>query len=403
MPQYEYRAINQSGQEVSGVIQADEEKLATKQVEEKGLHLFDLKEKEEEKSRNVTFSGMKSRGSNLILFTKQLANLLQAGVQLGDALKIISQIFKPSQDFKEVVEGLYNSLKEGKSFGEALSAYPGYFSQSYISMIKAGEESGFLATTCRRIAENLESKSKLKSFIISSLIYPAVMVVVAIIAIGVMLGYVFPKFLDIYESYDRTLPFITRILLNISNFISAYWIYLLGGIVLIIAALTLYFQSESGKKKMDQVVLKIPVLRSLINSLMINRLASSMGNMLKNGVPLLKALQISRRVVSNTLYKQALQRISLQVERGGSLAEAMGQYDLFDELVVYMIGVGEQTGNLADMMVQIEEQFREKYKNSLERLMKLFEPLLILVVGCIIGLIVIAMMLPILGMGTMQL
>ncbi|MFW6238526.1 MAG: type II secretion system F family protein [Halanaerobiales bacterium] len=398
MPQFKYRAINQAGEEVEGIVQADEEREATQKVEKRGLHLFDLREKE---NNGGGFSGFNRRGSELLMFTRQLANLLQSGVQLGDALKVIAGIIDSSV-FKTVIENLYGYLKEGKSFAEALSTYPDYFPDSYVSMVRAGEESGFLPETCRRIADNLKSNKKLKSFIISSLIYPVVMLLVAIAAVVIMLVFVLPRFVKIYDSYDQSLPLITEALLGVSNFIYAYWLYILGGTGLFVVLFSLYWNSESGKKVKDKILLRIPVLRVLVKSLMVNRLASSLGNMLNNGVPLLKGLKISREVLNNSRYRKALQEIIFRVERGGSLAEVMGEFDLFPELVVYMIGVGEQTGNLAGMMLQIEEQYRAEYKNNLEKLMKLFEPLLILIIGCVIAVIVIAMLLPVLTLNTIQ-
>ncbi|MFW5995668.1 MAG: type II secretion system F family protein [Halanaerobiaceae bacterium] len=400
MPQYEYRAINQVGEEVEGTIQAEEEREATKKVENRGLHLFSLREREN-KSGGF-FSRVTGGGNDLLMFTRQLSNLLQSGVQLGDALKVIADIFRSSGEFQNIIKNIYSYLKEGKSFAEALSSYPEYFPASYISMIRAGEDSGFLPETCRRIADNLKSNRELKAFIISSLIYPIIMLLVAVVAVIIMLVFVLPRFVKIYDTYEQSLPFITEVLLSVSNFIYAYGLYLLGGIGLTVILLSLYFNSDQGRKFKDNLMLRIPVLRVLIESLMVNRLANSLGNMLNNGVPLLKGLKISREVVNNTRYKQALQEITLRVERGGSLAEAMGGYDLFPELVVYMIGVGEQTGNLAEMMSQIADQYREEYQNNLERLMKLFEPLLILVIGSVVAVIVIAMLLPVLTLNTIQ-
>jgi type II secretory pathway component PulF len=401
MAQFTYKAINQdTGQTVEGIIDADNSTIALEKIEAKNLSPFSLEEGTKVEIKDTT-SLFINKENNLILFTSQLANLLKSGIQLGEALGITQRLIKEGK-FKEIIVNLNKSLKGGKHFAEALSDYPNYFSDSYISMIKAGEEGGFLHLSCQRLAQDLEDHSELKSFIISSLIYPMILLLVALLAILVMITYVLPKFSMIYGKYGKSLPFSTKLLLDISQFIS--------GNGLIIAIITLvtglgiwqYYQSKSGKKRLDQFILKIPILGSLITDLTVVKITRSIGSMLINGVSLIKALEVSRYLTNNSLFRRAIVKSITQVQRGNALSEALAKTEVFPEIVIYMIGVGEETGRLGTMLVQISENFEKNSRKKIEKLMKAFEPLVIFFMGLIIGLIVISMLLPILGVNNIS-
>ncbi|OCL25995.1 type II secretion system protein [Orenia metallireducens] len=401
MAQFTYKAINQdTGQTVEGIIDADNSTIALEKIEAKNLSPFSLEEGTKVEIKDTT-SLFINKENNLILFTSQLANLLKSGIQLGEALGITQRLIKEGK-FKEIIVNLNKSLKGGKHFAEALSDYPNYFSDSYISMIKAGEEGGFLDLSCQRLAQDLEDHSELKSFIISSLIYPMILLLVALLAILVMITYVLPKFSMIYGKYGKSLPFSTKLLLDISQFISSNGLII--AIITLVTGLGIwqYYQSENGKKRLDQFILKIPILGSLITDLTIVKITRSIGSMLINGVSLIKALEVSRYLTNNSLFRRAIVKSITQVQRGNALSEALAKTEVFPEIVIYMIGVGEETGRLGTMLVQISENFEKNSRKKIEKLMKAFEPLVIFFMGLIIGLIVISMLLPILGVNNIS-
>lgn len=401
MNEYSYRAYERTGKEVSGTLRADTKKLALAELERKGLHLFAIEEKDGEKQTQTAFRfSREQRSDGLIIFTRQLANLLLAGIQLGEALQFIGKILKGG-GLKATVDGIYHSLQGGKGLAESLAAYPDYFSSGYISMIRAGEESGFLGLTCQRLADNLEEKSRLRSFIVSSLIYPLVLIVVASTAIMVMLLYVLPRFISIFETYNRTLPWTTSLLLKFSNILAENGGGLLLGMAAVILWWLYYRSTPTGRELRDRFYLKVPLVKGLVIDLTISRIADSLATMLESGVPLLKALQISAQVSNNCLYCNCIERISRRVERGESLSSSLEDAALFSEMSVYLVGVGEQTGKLTEMLRQVASFHEQEYRNTLERMLKLFEPLLLLLMGSIIGFIVISMLLPIMGIGNL--
>jgi type II secretory pathway component PulF len=400
MPNFRYQAFDKdTGQEKTGEIEAETEEEALKAVQAKDLSVFELEMKGEAKSSQDSrgsFSLFNSEKDNLILFTNQLANLLQAGVQLGEALEVAGRLLEAG-DFKTAVQEIHSSLKGGKDFAEALADYPQYFSSDYISMVKAGEEGGFLGLACQRLADNLEQRSELKSFITSSLIYPFVLALVALAAIVVMLTYVLPNFSLIYDNYGEEVPAATQVLLDISQFLSSYWliILLVGGGVLL--GLAIFYQTEQGKRQVDNLLLELPFTGSLITNLTVIKLSRNMGSMVDSGVPLLRALQVSQHVTTNYLLQQALKQVTTQVQKGNQLSEALEQIEVFPEIVTYMVEVGERTGSLGPMLLQIAENFETKTRKTLDKTMKIFEPAVILIMGVIIGFIVISMLLPILS------
>lgn len=403
MVEYKYKAINQEGDSVSGVMKADGYQQIINQLEQEGLQLYDLAKIESNKGDgNTTFSyrGISfNKKKNVLIFTRQLANLLKAGVQINEAMKLIIALLKES-NFKNIIINIHDSIKEGNSFASSLKKYPAYFSHSYISMIQAGEESGYLALTCERLADEMEEAQELRSFIISCMIYPVILIVISFLAIIVMLVYVLPKFASIYAGYNQSLPLATMILLNISTFIINYGIYIAITIIIVFVSFNYYFRKEKGRLMVDRLLLQIPFLGSLYSKLAVARITGGMGILLKSGVPLLKSLKIIRGVSGNSVYSQALENTYYSVERGSSLSHAFSQYSIFPELVAYMLGVAEQTGKPGETLTEIGTGMFKEYKRDLERFMKIFEPLLLLIVGLIIAFIVFSMLLPVIRINT---
>ena len=406
MAQFNYQAIDNQGQEVTGSIEALNIEEAKRNLQQQNLYVFSLTTagtSEEQASATETQVNFFQQQDDILAFTKQLANLLGAGIQLGEALEIISQLTAASQ-FNRVVKEIYNSIKGGQNFAEALQEHPDHFSKGYIGMIKAGEEGGFLDLTCQRLSQDLENSKQLKSFMITSLIYPLVLVIVTILAVIVMMTYVLPKFVSIYENYDNSLPYLTKVLLNTSQFLTQYGLWIMLGFILIIGVIYFYYQKNpDAQRKVDQLLLETPVLGRLVAMVNVTKIARNLGTMLESGVSLLKALKFSQHVTNNQVLKNALEESAQRVQKGSNLSEALEQTKVFAPLVIYMVGIGERTGKLPAMLLQLAANFEENYRGSLEKIMKVFEPLIILVMGVIIGLIVVAMLMPILDINTISL
>lgn len=414
MGKYIYKAYDNTGHLVEDELKAEDKKQALDFIQQNGLYPFKLQEISDPnfttfsstdiesgnkfKDRTGSFSfNVRGKKGDLMLFTRQLANLLGAGIQLGEALKIITELLKPD-DFKETVKSVYSDLKGGKDFADALSKYPEYFSPGFISMVKAGEEGGFLAITFQRLLEYLETKEDLKSFLISSLVYPFILMIVAFLAIVVMITYVLPKFMSIYNSYNQSLPLPTRILLDISYIFQKYGVGILLIIIVIISGLIFFYKSKQGKIYIDKMFITLPFIRNYVINISLINLTRSTGTMLESGVSLLKALNVSKYITSNIIIQEAIEVAAVKVKRGRSFSEALASTDVFPPIVISMIGIGEETGKIDVMLIQIADNFEKEIKKALETMMKVFEPVIILVMGVIIGFIVIAMLLPVLGL-----
>ena len=395
---FSYKAVNVDGQTVNGKLVAAGREEALQTLLGKGLHPFSVGEE------SIKFNQMKAFGllerrqkeGNLIFFTQQLANLLLAGVRLGEALEIISILLKPGA-FKKVVMEVNNSLRSGSHFSASLAEHPGYFSSTYIGMIKAGEEGGFLGLTCQRLARTLESSARFKAFLFSSLIYPFILLVVAIFAVVVMLTYVLPKFMQIYSNYGKTLPWSTRFLLQLNRFLSDHWWLLIGVLAVLIICLVVYRRTAYGRRQLDEFRLKLPVVGKLSIALAMTEICRSIGTMLENGVSLIKALNVSCHISNNQVFQTALVEAGVEVERGKHLSEALAKTGVFPATVVALTGIGEHTGKMGTMLQQAADHYEQEGKESLEKVVKTFEPVLILTMGLIIGFIVISMLLPVLG------
>ena len=403
MANYSYQAINESNGNIkSGTVEAKNKQDAIRKIEAENLSVFELEaENQIEGETGSGFSLFFNKQANLILFTNQMANLLKSGIRLGEALKIVSRLVKDN-NFRKIIDQVHQSLIGGKGFAESLAEHPQYFSSSYVNMIKAGEEGGFLALTCQRLANNLEENSELKSFIISSLIYPVILLLVAIIAIVVMIIFVLPNFSSIYENYGTKLPKTTQLLLDSSDFLVNYWWIIILSIVGLVITIVSYYQSASGKKKIDSYLLEFPILGNFIISISIARLCKSIGSMLESGVPLLKSIRMSKNITSNVILQQGLAEAARKVKRGSHLSEALDKVNVFPEVVTYMIGIGEETGQLSNMLLEISENYEQDSKKTLEKFMKIFEPVVILIMGVSIGFIIISMLLPILGINNIS-
>lgn len=405
MEEYKYKAINKEGATITGSIMGDSYAKVLRELESAGLQPFYLRkansQERRERKEQRTYSFSSSKHGSVLLFTKQLANLLKAGIQLDEALDIILNIFKESP-FKNVIRRVTESLKGGRSFASSLADYPEYFNNTYVTMIKAGEESGYLSLVCRQLVDDIEENHRLRSHIITSMIYPIILIVFSLLAVLIVLLYILPKFIYIYESYDQSLPLPTIILLRFSSFITENGVSILLFFFLIISIFWLYSRTEKGKSNLDQLLLRLPGIGNLLYKLYVSRITRALGVLLNNGVPLLKSLKIVRDITGNTIYSQAMDELALQVERGSPLSQAMSSTGVFPDISIYLIGVGERTGELGNLMTEIARDLTQEYMESLDRFLKFFEPSILILMGGIIAFLVFAMVLPVMRINTIM-
>ena len=393
MPVYKYKAINQSGSNVQGIIDAESVKAASEKLKREGIYLSSITETKKGKGRSfIPFKGVSS--SELAITTRQFSALISAGLPLEASLVALSEQTE-DQKLREILTQVRDRVSEGSSLTNALTEHRSVFSELYTNIVKAGEASGNLDIVLYRLADFLEKTAALKSRVSSALIYPIFMFLIGSGVLFFMMTYVIPRITKIFEESDRSLPFITLVLITISGFLTNHII-----IILILLAFTVFMsvrflRTENGKRFVDRLILRLPVFGKLASKVAISRFSRTMGTLVGSGIPLLDALEIGEAVIGNTVYIDSLEKVRVSVREGSNLAAPLRDSDVFPPLVTRMIAVGEQTGEMEDMFNKIADIYDLQVETTLSALTSLLEPVMILLIGVVMAFIVFAILLPI--------
>ncbi len=389
---YSYRATTLDGAIVEGVIEATDEKIAIERLKNSGIIPLKVAAPREGLKRRFT---LRSSRGELLTFTTELSVLLSAGLPLDRSLNILSEISE-SKEMKNTVQSILKSIREGSSFSDALAKHPKLFPRLYISMIRAGEAGGVLDVVLDKLNEFLESAKELKEHVLSALIYPALLIVAGGVSIIILLTYVLPKFSVIFEELGGSMPFSTQILLTFSNALKSYWwaVVLSFGTGLII--LRNYKKSDTGRYKWD--AFKLKMMGEIIRKLETARFCRTLGTLLKSGVPLLQALNNAKEVINNQVIASSIDGILKGAKEGRGIAIPLSDSNIFPPLAISMIKVGEETGQLDTMLIKVSTTYEKSLRVAIKRFVSLFEPVMILTMGLIIGFIVISMLLAIFSM-----
>ena len=313
------------------------------------------------------------------------------------ALRTISDQLDPGP-LREVFAAVSQDVESGVKLSEALSRHPRWFPPFYVNMVRAGEVGGALDEILKRLAELLEKQARLRDRVKSALMYPAFVMVAAVGILLVLMAFVVPTFMGMFTELGSSLPLITRILIGVCNAVRAWWAAVLAGLVGLGFLARLFLQMPAGRRLVDQLSLSAPVFGSLIERLLISRFARTLGTLLESGVPILGALETVRATVTNVVIDEALQDVERSLKVGESLARPMELSGVFPPLVTRMVALGEETGQLDKMLMQVADSYDEEVEVQLAGLTQLLEPMLILFVGGIVGFIVIAMFLPLMSL-----
>jgi len=393
MPVYKYKAIDVSGNSVQGIVDAESIKTANEKLKKQGVYLSSLKEVNRIKSRKFFPFGRVSI-SELAISTRQFSTLISAGLPLEASLSALSEQAE-DQKLKEVLTQVKDKVSEGSSLANALNEHPTVFPDLYINLVKAGEASGTLDVVLLRLADFLEKQSALKSKVRSALIYPIFMFFIGMAVVLFMVSFVIPRISKIFEDSQKALPFITVVLIETSNFISQNFIVIL---ILFVAISLLIFRFKNtprGKMFFDRMALKIPIFGKITSMVVISRFTRTLGTLIASGIPLLDALKISGAVIGNSVYLETLDSVSQNVREGSSLAKPLRDSEVFPPLVTRMIAVGEQTGEMEEMLSKIADIYDQQVETTVSTLTTLLEPVMILGIGAVMGFIVFAILLPI--------
>jgi len=392
MPVFSYVASDYTGQRVKGQIEAKDRASVIASLRKDQLVIISIKEVKE--SGFFKKAG-KVKLEDLVVFTRQLAALVKAGVPLVKGLNILSAQVE-NQTLKKIISAVLTKIESGSSLSDALASYPKVFSPLYINMIKAGEFSGALDTILERLALYLEGIGKLNRKVRSALIYPIIIIVVAISITAVIFIKVIPGFKTIFDSLNVELPLITKIVLKVSDLSRKYFLFmLLLGIAPLVALKSLSYKPRF-RLAQDKFKLKLPVVGSVMRKVIIARFSRTLSTLLKSGVSILAALQIGSATSGNKVVEATLNKVADRVSKGEKIGESLAEDKIFAPLVVNLIAVGEETGDIGSMLDKIATFYEDEVDTAVSALVSMIEPVIIIFLGVLVGGIVIAMFLPIL-------
>jgi general secretion pathway protein F len=402
MAVYAWRGINSSGKEIKGIDDADNPKALRMSLRRQGVMVMQLEEESAAKkrqSRNVNLVRIFSRVSlqDLALTTRQMATLLKAGIPLVEALDaLIEQLEK--EELRNAFTNTRDKVNEGIAFHTALSAHPKIFGDLYINMVMAGEASGNLDQVLARLADVLESQNRLKSKVTSALAYPLMMLIMTFLVVTVMMTLVVPKVSAIFEDFGKVLPWYTRLLMFVSHMFTDYWYLMIavgGGAIY---GFRRWVNTPEGRKKWDLFVLATPIFGNLTTKVACARFARTFSTLLRSGVPVLNALEITRNVLVNTELMRVVDDARTAIREGESIAKPLAQSKRFPPIVTHMIAIGERSGELEAMLENVADAYDDQVDAQVQTMSSLLEPIMILVMGGITGGITFSILLPLMQM-----
>lgn len=389
MPIFSYRATTREGEILEGFIEAADESVVIEKLKSKGTIPLRVSAPKEDKKKRLSF---KSQKGDLLTFTTELSALLSAGLPLDRSLNILTEISE-SKEMKEVVLSVLKSIREGSSFSDAIQKHPKLFSRIYVSMVRAGEAGGVLNVVLEELNEFLESTKELREHVVSSIIYPAILIVTGGISIVVLLTYVLPKFTTIFAELGAALPLPTQILLTVSNTLKSYWWLFASFMIAGWIGLKGYIKSDEGRYRWD--AFKLKMMGDVIRKLETARFCRTMGTLLKSGVPLLQALNNAKDVIGNQVIASAINSVSKGIKEGKGISVPLANANVLPPLALSMIKVGEETGQLDVMLMKVATIYEKSLRLAVKRFVGLLEPAMILGMGLVIGFIVVSMLMAI--------
>jgi type IV pilus assembly protein PilC len=393
---FSYSGVDKKGNKVSGEIVADTPAIAKAQLRKQGV----IPQKVVKKAQPLFGSRKKQiTPADIAVISRQLATMMKAGVPLVQSFDIIGKGHE-NPSVQELVLSIKTDIESGTSMGEALRKHPKYFDQLFCDLVIAGEQSGALENMLDRIATYKEKTEALKSKIKKALFYPVAVVVVALIVTTILLIFVVPQFQDIFKSFNADLPAFTLMVIGISEWMQAYWYIMLGIIIaLIIGVKKLNETSEQFRNNKDKLILKLPVIGDILNKAAIARFARTLSTTFAAGVPLVEALESAAGASGNYVYKTALLKIRDDVTTGMQMNVSMTNTGLFPNMVNQMVAIGEESGSIDAMLTKIADIYEQEVDDAVDGLTALLEPMIMAVLGVLIGGLIIAMYLPIFQLG----
>jgi type IV pilus assembly protein PilC len=396
MPSYAYIARETaSGREIHSTVEAATEQAAVAALLNRNLLVVSIQEKIHKKGKT---RGGKVSLAELVMFTRQLATMIDAGIAIVQSLQALADQ-SPNKVMRDVIRDVCTRVESGDSFSEALQKHPKTFNKLYISMVAAGEKGGLLAEILARLATYLESSARIRRKVKTAMMYPMVVSTAAVGITVFLLWKVVPVFKDVYQSFGAKLPAPTQFIISLSDLVRHYLLLFLIGLGALVYSWLYFIKTGSGRDFWDSYRIKLPIFGPIAHKICLVRFTRTFASLIRAGVPILEVLQIVSQTVGNATMEKAIKSAAINIERGEGIAVALGKYPVFPSMIIRMIGAGEQTGNIDNMLERVSNFLDEEVETTLTGLMALIEPLLIVCLGVLIGGMVVCMYLPIFNLG----
>ena len=421
MPRFTYIALDSRGQESTGLVEAASTDEAIGQLRQAGFFPTNVYEEGKggrtggkvakraakvaraaqprEKGKGIVlFQRKKVKPKTLMIFTRQLATLIDSGLPLLRGLTVLSKQERDSV-LKNTIEKLADSVQGGNTFSESLAQFPLIFNELYVNMVKAGELGGVLELVLTRLAEFHEKAAKIKNKVVAAMVYPIIVMTMAIAIMGFLLVFIVPKFEAIFHDMlgDRPLPVITTFVITVSRFVQAHWLVIIAIIFAVIAGYKFANRTARGRSIIDRAKLRFPLFGDVIRKTAISRFSRTLGTLVTSGVPILQALNITRETAGNTVIARAIGQVHESVKEGESIVQPLEASRAFPPMVVSMIDVGEETGQLPEMLLKIADVYDDEVDTSVAAMTAALEPIMIVFLALVVGTIVVALFLPLIS------
>lgn len=396
MPEFLYKAATPNGQTIEGFMEGRDEGSIVESLHRFGYIPIRIQtvEKKEPILTLSSFFPKRVSTRDLLVFTQELSTLVAAGLPIDRSLGILGELTENARLRKGIRE-ILKRVEGGSSLAEALEAHPKIFPKLYVNMVRAGEVGGFLDSVLLRLSHYLQSVEEIREALLSVMIYPLILTFVSGISITILVTFVVPRFARIFSDIGQAIPMPTQIVLTISHFVRSYWWIGAGFILLLYLLLKAYTRNEENKWHWDRFKLKWFILGDLFQKMEVARFARTLGTLLQSGVSILSALDLVREISQNRVISKAIGYLHDRLREGKGISKSLNETTVFPPLAIHMIGVGEETGRLDEMLLRVAEVYEENVRNSMKRLISLIEPMIILIMGGLVGFIVISMLLAI--------
>jgi len=394
---YTYKVRDKQGVMRSGVLEAESRNLVVQKLLAQGLFVLSVEEVKESKEIKFSLPFGKVKTKELVVFTRQLSTMLAAGLSILRSFSILAQQTEDKQ-LKGAIIQIREDIESGTALWEAMNKHPKIFSGVYVSMIRAGEMGGVLDTVLDRLGDHLERDEEINSKVKSASVYPAIISVFALIMVFGIITFVMPTFTAMFTSAGVELPAPTRILLGVGLFLKKFLILVIIAIIIIIYLLRQWGTTKAGRFFYDNLFLRIPILGKTISRIVVSRFARTMGTLVKSGIPVLQALEVVEDVVGNAVVASAIGKARKSIKEGDTITGPLEATGAFEPMVTQMIAVGEETGSLDEMLTRMSDYYDREVMYSIDALMSMIEPMMIVVVALMVGSVVIATLLPVFDM-----